>query len=147
MDAFISGAWRTVRRGEVTIGGAPRVITRGEVYRSGTWREAASFIPPLSLNVSPAYVSGIAVTPKPTTRTVYTNYATATPVGGRGPYSYSWIVGGASAETPSNATTRIFSSLGANQEKTGIATVTCTDSAGTTASAQVEYYLSNESNQ
>lgn len=147
MDAFISGAWRTVRRGEVTIGGAPRVITRGEVYRSGTWRECASFIPPLSLNVSPAYVSGTLVAPKPVTRTIYTNYTAATPVGGRGPYSYSWVVGGASAESPATATTRIFSSLGPNQEKTGIATVTCTDSAGTTASAQVEYYLSNESSQ
>ena len=147
MDAFISGAWRTVRRGQVTIGGAPRTITRGEVYRSGIWHEAASFIPPLSLSVSPTSVSGIAYAIKPTRRNVYTDTATATPIGGRGPYSYTWFVAGASAEAPTNASTRIFANLGANQQITGIATVTCTDSAGTTASAQVDYYLSNESSQ
>lgn len=147
MEAFISGAWRAPARGEVLIGGAWRRVTRAESYRSDAWVTIASFIPPLSLSISPTSVAGIASTPKPSRRTVYTDYATAIPAGGRSPYSYVWTVADASAESPTTASTRIFASLGPNQVISGTAAVTCTDSAGTVASAQIEYYLSNESSQ
>jgi hypothetical protein len=147
LEAFISGAWRTPARGEVLIGGAWRRITRGESYRGGGWVGIASFIPPLSLSVLPPYVQGIVNPAKPQQRTVVTDYAYATPVGGFAPYSYAWSATPAAATNPSTASTAFFASLSPEQQINGIATVTCTDSQGNTAVGQCEYYLYNQTNQ
>lgn len=147
MEAFISGAWRAPARGEVLIGGAWRRITRGESYRSGAWVGIASFIPPLSLSLSPPSVSGGVSPNKPSVQTVRTNYVTATPFGGSAPYSYSWSAPGIAPSNPTNAVTAFVATLAPEQEITGTATVTCTDANGNTAVGQCEYYLYNQSNQ
>lgn len=143
MDAFISGGWRTPQRGEVLIGGAWRRITRAEAYRGGAWRACLSFVPPLALDVTP-YVEGGSNTSTARPATISTTFATATPIGGAGPYSYSWSVdGGASAITPTMASTRFRATVPAGGEVYGTATVICTDAFGSTASGQTQYSLYN----
>lgn len=146
MEAFISGAWRAPARGEVLIGGAWRRITRAESYRGGGWMGIASFIPPLSLSVTP-YVQGGANPAKPSRLTVTTSYAQATPSGGTAPYSYAWTASGVTITNPANSFTAFTASLGNNQEIYATATVTCTDANGNTAVGQCDYYLYNQSNQ
>jgi hypothetical protein len=147
MDAFVSGAWRTPHRGEVIIAGVWRQLVRAEIYRDGAWHACLSFISPLSVSVSPGYVQGIGSPNKPTRQTLTTNSATATPVGGNGPYSYAWSApAGITITNQGNATTAFRASVGPDQEISGVATVICTDSSGKTASGQVEYYLYNQTN-
>lgn len=144
-EVFFSGAWRTPSRGEVLIGGSWRRVTRAEVYVGGNWRTAVQFTPPLSLNVTPA-VSGYRYAPKPTTATVFSDYAQATPVGGSGPYRYSWSVsGGFSIGTPTQAATNFSATVPGNSERTATASVTCTDAFGNVASGTVEISLINDS--
>lgn len=146
MDAFISGGWRTPKRGEVLLGGAWRRITRGEVFRAGQWRTCLSFIGPLSLNVTP-FVQGFAVGSRFRPETVTTEKAVATPTGGAAPYRYSWSASGVTILSQTMASTAFSASVGPGQTISGVATVTCTDSFGSTAVGQTEYYLYNESNQ
>lgn len=147
MDAFISGAWRTAKRGEVLIGGAWRRITRAEVYRSGTWRSCLSFVPPLSVSVSPASADGTVNPPRPSAATVTSNQVQATPSGGAAPYRYAWSVldGGATATSPNMAATAFRAFLGSEQNTSGTARVTCTDNSGNTAVADIPYFLYNQS--
>lgn len=147
MEAFISGAWRTPARGEVLIGGAWRRIVRGESYRGGGWSTIASFISPLTLTVSPAYISGIVSSAKPVRQSVTSDYATALPSGGTGPYSYAWSATGVTVTNPNNAVTAVRATLSPEQQASGFLAVTCTDANGNTAVGQCEYYLYNQSNQ
>lgn len=147
MDAFISGGWRTPARGEVLIGGTWRRITRAEVYRGDQWRACLSFVPPLSLNVTP-YVDGTVYTGARRPAVVTSSMATATPVGGAMPYTYSWTVtGGAAALAPNMASTAFRATVPYGGEVSGTATVVCTDRFGSTASGQTQYFLYNESNE
>jgi len=147
LEAFISGAWRTPKRAEYLIGGTWRNITRGEVYRGGAWSPIASFVPPLSLSVSPDYVEGRVTTSRPSRTTVVSNFTQATPTGGTAPYSYQWSIlsGGASITSPNMARTTFSQSLASEQDSTGTARVICTDSQGKTAFGDVAYYLYNTS--
>ena len=145
MDAFISGAWRTVRRGEVVIGGTSRSVTRAEVYRSGTWRSAVAFTSPMSLFAN--NVSGIGRNRgKPVS--VVSSTSQATPTGGLGPYTYSWTIlsGGAVASSPNMAATTFRQTVAADTTEVSTARVTCTDVLGTTATADIGITLINESN-
>lgn len=146
MEVFAAGAWRDITRAEVYVGGTWRRIVRGEVYKDGAWRSIASFIPPLSLSVTP-YVQGGANPAKPSRLTVTTSYAQATPSGGTAPYSYAWTAGGVTITNPANSSTAFTASLGNNQEIYATATVTCTDANGNTVVGQCDYYLYNQSNQ
>jgi len=145
MDAFISGAWRTIRRADVTIGGATRLITRAEIYRSGGWQSAVRFTSALSVT---AYdVSGFANgRGRPTL--VVSNASQATPTGGLAPYSYSWSIlsGGAAAQTAASASTVFRQTIGPNVTEDSLARVTCTDALGSSAFHDINITLSNESN-
>lgn len=141
MEIFSSGAWRTIRRGEILIGGTWRRITRIEGYVSGQWRSLATFVPPFSASVSPSSVSGFANPFKPSTQTVTTETAVITPAGGAGPYTYVWSGG----NTPTNASNSFTRTLSANTDLSESYSYTVTDSLGSTAIGSVEAYFSNQS--
>lgn len=145
MEAFVSGGWRTPRRGEVLLGGTWRRVSRAEVYRGGAWRSCLSFVPPLALDVTP-YVEGGARSQTARPATVTSSAATATPIGGAGPYSYAWsVAGGALPTSPAMASTQFRANIPAGGEINGTATVVCTDAFGSTASGQTQYSLYNQS--
>ena len=145
MDAFISGAWRTVRRGEVTIGGAPRLITRVEVYRSGAWYRDARFTSPLT--VTAPSVDGTVFSQRGSAY-VTSSPSQATPSGGLSPYSYLWSItsGTVTSNTPTSASNTFAATVNFNSTKTATARVTCTDALGATAFADITITLNNESN-
>lgn len=85
MKARIGGAWRDITSAQVRIGGTWRAITSAKAYIGGAWRDIASFIQPLSLAISPSSINRTRTEGEPFT----TQNATATPTGGRGPFTYS----------------------------------------------------------
>lgn len=111
-EVFDAGSWQQVTRCEVLdTGGVWRNIKRREVLDAdgATWRTVAVYAPPFSVTVDPSVVSGAVSSGSP--ETVFTNAATATPVGGTAPYTYAWTnavnSGGTApfANSPSLATT------------------------------------------
>lgn len=145
MDAFIAGAWRTARRGEVFASGQWRRLTRAEAYLGGQWRQVVTFVPPLSLSVTPL-VEGYRSSQKPSAGVVTTNFAIATPNGGTGPYRYQWSASGVTFSSPTNASTNLSATLAAESEFSGPGRVTCADSLGTVATADFMFYFQNQSN-
>jgi hypothetical protein len=141
MEAFISGAWRSVGRAEILIGGQWRRLTRAEAYVGGQWRTIARFVQPFSISVSPPAVEGFASPLKPTTQTIDTNFVTATPTGGLAPYTYAWSGG----NFPTSATNNFTKIVPANSTVTQTYDVTVTDALGSTANASVEATFFNES--
>ena len=142
MDAFISGSWRFVRRGEVTIGGTARGITRAEVYRSGTWSPAVAFTTAMTLTATNVFGRGNNAG-RPVS--VVSAASQATPTGGLGPYTYSWTIlsGGASITSPTMASTTFRQTVAGDSVATSTARVTCTDVLGTTATADITITLTN----
>lgn len=139
MDAFISGAWRTLKRAEVVIGGQFRRLTRIEAYINGQWRSVAKFLSPLT--VSANNVNGYSYG-----TTYVSNYSTATPNGGLGPYRYQWTrtSGTVNLSTANQATATFSATVPYYQGAYATATVTCTDSLGNVASANITVYLYSE---
>lgn len=88
---------------------------------------------PLSAVASPDYVSGAIDRSKP--GTVTTNITTASPSGGRAPYTYEWteLSGELTISDPSSASTYFSGIVAAGDQKTGTFTCTITDAAGATA--------------
>lgn len=147
MDTFISGAWRSITRAEAQIGGGWRSITRGEAYINGAWRTILSFAQPLTLSVPPE-VEAYAFSPKPMTQIARTGPITATPFGGTAPYSYNWTIssGVASIESPFTATTSFSASVPSGGQRFAVASVTCTDARGVTATGTCSITFYNETN-
>jgi len=139
-EVFTSGAWRQIRRGEVCIGGQWRRLTRAEAYFGSDWHTVASFVPPLSVSVTP-FVTGFANPFKPTTLTITTEPATATPSGGQAPYSYLWSGG----NTPTNATNTFTRTIPPDTNQNFVYSVTVTDSQGKTAFGSVTAQFINQS--
>jgi len=147
MDAFISGAWRTAKRGEVFVAGSWRRITRAEIYTGGQWRRCLSFTPPMTVAISPLTPSGASYPRFPSTQRVTTQQIRATPTGGAMPYSYVWTVlsGGATPDVANMALTTVSAPVPPDSLVQGNVQVTCTDIEGNVAVAQVPYYLHNYS--
>ena len=141
MEAFIAGAWRSLVRAETYTSGQWKAVSRGEAYIGGGWRSLFSTALPMTLSVSPTQVSGYATPFKPVTQTITTDPVTATPSGGLGPYTYAWSGG----NTPLSATNSFTRTLPGNTDAFDTFTVTVTDSLGSTATASVDAYFSNQS--
>jgi hypothetical protein len=141
MEGFIAGAWREFNRAEIYIGGQWRRLTRAEGYIGGQWRSLATFIQPLTVSISPSQVQGFANPFKPTTQTITTSTAIATPSGGLGPYTYLWSAG----NSPTLASNSFTATLPGDSELTQNPSVTVTDALGSTANASVEAYFLNQS--
>lgn len=141
MEAFIAGAWRQARRGEILIGGQWRRVLRAEAYLSGQWRSVATFVPPLTVSAND--VSG-SIT-RITADLVVSSVSVATPAGGSPPYTYSWSMlnGFAVPSSPASASTSFTEFVDPYQWSFSTARVTCTDSGGSVATADIGITLQN----
>ncbi len=136
MRAFVNGAFEDIESGRVRVGNAWKNLASVRVYAGGAWREGKSFVPPLTVSVSPADVFGSS----DNFGTAYTTSATATPSGGVPPYTYSWarLGGGLGAvDSPSFASTGFLRGMGFEESATETFQVTVTDSTAQTATANV----------
>lgn len=142
-EMFVAGNWHQLSKGDLYIGGQWRTLTRGELYIGGAWKQVLSFIPPLSLSVSPSDVSGLGSSNKPLRIT--SDPVMATPTGGKAPFTYAWAItsGTATAATPTNATTTFSEVVSPGGSKSSTARVTVTDSLAKTAIADVSITLEN----
>lgn len=144
MRVRVNGAWEDIDSGLVRVGNAWKQLASIRVYVGGAWKEGKTFVPALSLAITPDVgVSG--------SRTgaglVTTTAATATPTGGLAPYTYAWVnIGGVgSPNTPASATTTFSATLGSGDDTFGDFQCTVTDSLGTTATAvTTAFFTSND---
>lgn len=137
----IGGAWRPIVGAKVYLGGSWRTLTRGEIYKGGAWHTLFTFVPALTLTVSPGSVSGFANTHSATT--IVAGTLTATPSGGLGPYTYSWSAAPFTATNPTGSSSSFSAVVNANDSVDGPVTCTVTDSLGHTAYASGEVNLTN----
>jgi len=132
MRTYNGGAWKTLSSGQVYFAGVWRRLTRAKGYFDGAWRELAVFVLPVSASASPTDLTGYDYAG------YLTEAATVSVAGGQAPFSYAWTVGsstasGATAATPSSATTRFYAS--SDGDTSFVCTVT--DAIGQTAATQV----------
>jgi len=123
-------------------------LTVGKRWDGAAWQDIPGmFTPALGLSVAPSLSDGVVFNnePAPSTAVVFGDSVTATRVNGTGPFTFLWTkVSGASAITPTNATSNItnfYVTVGKNQIKTGVWKCTVTDSLLATASALVNIEL------
>ena len=133
----MDSTWREVSGGRAFIEGAWRRLVAARVYDGTAWKDAVSFVQPLSVSVSPDPVSRSVVEGT----TGQTGEVTATPTGGRAPFTYAWArVSGdtsISATAPSSAVTRFSRFVPDTNTYSGVWRVTVTDADGTTATDTV----------
>lgn len=147
-ETYIGGAWRTFVAGEVFVGGEWRSLASVEGFFNGEWRPVVTYQKPITVSVMPSAVMGRRTSPLPSYGVVTSSLTTATPSGGRAPFTYSWapISGIAQATAPNSATTAFRAGLPPETVETSVVRVTVTDSAGSTATADVTVNLINNSN-
>lgn len=136
MRVRVGGAWKEVASARVYVGGAWRTLVEARAYVSSAWETIANFVPDLTVSVSPPGASGSTSG----AGAVTTNSVTATPSGGKGPYTYAWtrILGNASTVTsPASATTTFQRFMPPGEEAAETWRVTVTDNLGTAASADI----------
>lgn len=106
-------------------------------FRTGTGLIDCGSGSPLSAVASPEYVSGAIDRSKP--GTVTTDITTASPSGGKAPYTYEWteLSGALIISDPSSASTYFYGIVAAGDQKTGTFTCTVTDAAGAIAVTNV----------
>lgn len=149
MKIRAAGAVKTITAAKVRQSGVIRTIRTIKAMDDGILRTVAIFTTPLSASVSPTSVTGATSILKPTT--VQTTPASASPIGGTGPYSYSWVrlsyIGGAAPTitAPASATTT-FQQVSATNfaTYTAVFRVTITDVFGQTATANVSASFYND---
>jgi hypothetical protein len=138
---YATGAYREVTGGRVRIGGVWRTLVRGRAYIGGAWRDIVSFVQPLTLVVSPTTVTR-AITAIP--GTAISPSVTATPSGGRAPFSYSWArvgMGSITVNSPASATTTFSRFFEAEGDFTELFRCSVTDSLGTVVTGDVTVRL------
>lgn len=142
MNIRVNGAWKEITSGKIFVDGAWKDITRGQVRIGGAWKAIGNLVADLSLNALPVFVTGSRFGAGVATSRI----AQATPTGGRGPYTYSWVKtsGLGTPTSPNTAATAIQHTLGAGQVATGAFRCTVTDSLGNTATATITSQLTSE---
>jgi hypothetical protein len=142
---YRNGAWRANTAIYARQAGAWRQLRSLKVFSGGAWRQVANFVDPLTLSVSPANVFGAGNGAY--TQSVSSGFATATPAGGKAPYSYAWAMtdGDTSitVNSATNATVTFSKTLAKFDVAYGTARCTVTDANGSTASANVTVTLTN----
>lgn len=144
-EAYVGGAWRDLTSAKVCIDGINwKTITRGLACVDGTnWVPIANFVPPLSVSISPPDALGFVSSSKPA-RAV-TNPVTATPTGGKAPFTYVWslLSGATTITSPTNASTTFSQVVASGGSASATARVTVTDALGSTATADVSISFEN----
>lgn len=150
--AYVGGAWRDLTSAKISIDGISwKTITRGVACVDGTnWVTIANFVPALSVSVHPAIANGFASPLKPIPQTVNTSSLTATPAGGKAPFTYSWSTlshtgSSPTITSPTSASTTASAVVAANTDQTATVQVTVTDALGSTATATGTFFFSNQS--
>lgn len=142
LQIFRNASWHPLQTLQVYRNGAWRRLKTLKVYSGGAWRLIGNFMPPLSVSAYPTGVGGVGYTN--TSVIVGSNPTTATPAGGLAPYTYNWakVSGDAiTASQPNSATTDFGGTVAVNTTASAIFRVTCTDSSGRTATADVSVNL------
>lgn len=137
------GTLRTITDLTIRQAGVNRRIRTLQVLDDGVLRTVAQFADPLSANVSPSSVTGIEG--DNSTVEVTTGLVTASPIGGRAPFSYSWArtSGVGSIDSALSASTRFSAFVDPFANENGTFQVTITDDAGQTATASVSANFTN----
>lgn len=136
------GVWREIEDGLVFVDGDYKKITSAIIYDDPDWIEIASFIPDLSLSITPAVAGGGRQGAGPLT----TNVVTATPTGGEAPYSYSWQrlnTGTSFANSPNSPATSFFRTMGNEETVMDTFSCACTDGLGNVATSVIEVTFSS----
>lgn len=136
MIVRVGGVNQTIDRGLVQIGGSPRSLTSMLAHIGGTTYTVATFVQPLSLDIDPDAASAFIerTDGSPSSQNATTNSVTATPTGGRGPFTYVWTQLSGDSFTinnPNSATTTFTASLLPDDSKSGVAQCEVTDVFGT----------------
>ena len=138
-----AGVTRTITAGKVRVAGITRNLLSIKVMDGGTLRTVATFVQPMSVSLSASSVSGASQNDP-----IYTGSTTATPSGGKGPYSYAWTIQSfegveSTALYPSMSSTGFTKSVPDGDTETDVWRVTVTDSLGSTATATVSARFTN----
>lgn len=134
-----SGTLRTITAMTVREAGLDREILTMKVQDGGVLRTVAEFASSLTVSGVPSAVAGF--NSGGTSVPITTDPTTATPDGGRGPFTHSWTLlsgGPATAITPSMATTTFRATPGVDETILATFRVTTTDDAGQVATADVD---------
>lgn len=149
------GVWQDITAGKVFANGSWRSLIQIKVYKGGSWRTVANFTAPaepppstggsgggggggtITVTLNKGHVEAIS-----SNSVILTEPVTATPSGGRAPYTYAWSIvshdtnATYSIVSPTVATTQV-KAVGIPEEDSGTATFHCvvTDSLGTTATS------------
>jgi hypothetical protein len=136
MQVRFGGAWKSISGAKAYVAGAWRNVVAIKGYVDGTWVDLATLTSPMTLSVSPSTVAGSG-----TLSAVLTVPATATPVGGSAPFTYSWVKqsgGNIIALSQTSASTRFQGAdMAVLETRTAVFRCTCTDSLGTVRTADV----------
>lgn len=133
------GAWRTIKSISVFANGAWRTVTNGSSYHNGRWRQVCNFTGgtashrddgPMSLAMSLPTFAAFSHNGSDASKV-----ETATPTGGRSPYSYAWSFtynsGGCHFDVTNLSSVTVF---GGDGDQCNFKCI-CTDSLGSTATA------------
>lgn len=146
------GVWRDIASGKVFANGSWRDLVQIKVFKGGSWRTVANFTAPaeppsgggggggggtITVTLDKGHVEAVS-----SNAVILTEPVTATPSGGRAPYTYAWSIvshdtnATYSIISPTLATTQV-KAAGIPEEDSGTATFHCvvTDSLGTTATS------------
>jgi hypothetical protein len=132
------GGWRDVTSGRVRTNNAWRQIVLIRAYISGAWKDVAVFTPPLSVSLSPDVIGDSTTVPGTYTSAV----VTATPVGGRSPFTYSWARtsgdSGFSVLSPTSASTQFRRTFTVEGEFSAVFRCTVTDADANVATRDIQ---------
>ena len=141
MDVRKSSAWHEVETAEAYKNGAWRPLKYGEAYYSGSWRTIITFVPAMTLAISPSSALASSTSARMSTAA----NSVATPTGGQAPYTYAWTLLSSDdlssivITSPSSSSTKFTATVTTGAGTSGTATFrcTCTDALGTTATDDV----------
>lgn len=139
-----AGTLRTIKRLRIQQGGILRDIRRLRVMHGGVLRTVAVFADTLTASADPTSVFGTQSSAN--SIPVTSGGTTASPAGGRAPFTYAWAQLSGDAMTilsPTMATTQFRATVQPNTSLSGTFRCTITDAVGQTATADVEAILSN----
>ena len=147
LKVVVGSVEKDAERAGVIVNNVEKRVARIEEYNGSAWKLVQSFAPPMSLSVTPS-VTGAYNGTSGGIISITSTTATATPVGGTGPFTYAWTkVSGdtLTVTNPTNASTAFRASIGPGDSRFATYRCTVTDSLGLTAIGSTSITLFNNS--